>query len=594
MPACYLLSILSGFLLVSVVIAQPPQFNGRDSENLIPLVPPITASGSPSPSPVENPGFRPQAFPAPPPVPQATADPIPPPKSCRRLDCRTLTGQCTSTTNAMWGQARFAQLSYTGGSSTVPTGQNLKSAREISNIVCTQTSNTVNKHGLNELFTFFGQFLDHNFAATPANKKEPFDIDVPPSDPTLSIKKLPFKRSTRGFTGAGSDERPINSLPSAIDLAAVYGPDSERNNGLLEFDDKGAMTGKLKTSRNDLLPLNTGGLVNSPDTTAKYFVAGDHRSNEHPALTAMHTIFLREHNRLVDVVAERIPTLPGNLLYEFARKLNIAQFQKIVYEEFYPAIIGKELPRYRGFRRNVNPTISDIFAGAAFRIGHTLVGNNIPRRSYNGQLPPIEKPNIFFRLAAEFSPTDVDDIVRGVANSPAQEVDLKVVDLLRNFLFSNVEEEEGFDLVALNLQRGRDHALPKFNDIRAIFGIPKASSFFAITGAGQSATDLAKAYDSVDDVEAFVGLIGEKHAAGSGMGRTMEALWRAEFTRLRDGDQFFYLNQKNLPPLLRRKMIFELARIRVRSRNTFRELIVRNSAISGSQLPTGNIFNLKK
>lgn len=496
----------------------------------------------------------------------------------------------------MWGQARFAQFSYDeGSSSAVPTGQNLKSAREISNIVCAQSSNTVNKHGLNELFTFFGQFLDHNFAATPESKDEHFDIDVPASDPNLSIKKLPFRRSTRGLTGVGQNVRPINTLPSAVDLVAVYGPDKERNRELLELDSGGKLTGKLKTSGGDLLPLNQRGLVNSPDTSSRYFVAGDHRANEHPVLTSIHTIFLREHNRLVDLIQERDRSLSGERLYEYARKLNVAQFQKIVYEEFYPAIIRTPLPPYRGFKRSANPTISDIFAGAAFRVGHTLVGQEIPRRGFSGPLSPIKMPNTFFRLASEYSSDELDNLFRGVANSPAQEVDSKVVNLLRNFLFTNVPGEEGFDLVARNIQRGRDHALPKFNEIRSLFKLRRATSFSRISKDSETADRLARAYDgNVDDVEAFVGLISESHKRGSGMGATMEAVWKAEFTRLRDGDQFFYLNMKKFPPAVRSKLVFELARLRARSLSTFRELIVRNSGVSGDQLPRGNIFNLKQ
>lgn len=338
-----LISFFSHIILP--IVAQPPELRGKDKDSYTPATP------------------KPQTS-----------------NTCDEIPGRELNGQCTSTTDYTWGRARLAQFSYLPGSSSrLPTGRSLLSAREISNIVFDQRVDTRNSHGLNQLFVFFGQFLDHNFVSTPVMESERLNIRVPPLDRRVSQRTLPFSRSMRAKVS--SDRvRPMNALPSAVDLCAVYGPSRKRNEELLEEDRNGELTGKLKTSPGYLLPLNTGGYVNSPDTSARFFLAGDHRSNEHPVLTAIHTIFLREHNELADQIVRVAPTLPTGLVYEYARSLNIAQFQKIVFEEFYPAIIGRGLRPYRGFRKNANPTLSDIFIGSAFRIGHTMVANEIPRR----------------------------------------------------------------------------------------------------------------------------------------------------------------------------------------------------------------------
>lgn len=552
------LSILHG------VSAQPPEMEGRGTAFLQPLRPPIPRDGRP----------------------------------CRTQAIRTLDGKCTSQADAAWGRGRLAQFSYVDGSSSeVPKGQGLKSAREISNILFTQNANTVNAHGLNELFTFFGQFLDHNFAATPENEEESMNIEVPRNDPSLrNVRSLPFRRSVRSSSLDGGFQRPINTLTSAIDLVAVYGTNEERLNSLLEFTNGGMLTGKLKTSGNNLLPLNTRGFFNAPDTSNRFFIAGDHRPNEHPVLTAMHTLFLREHNRIADIVIERIPGLPPRRVFEYARILNTAQFQKIVYEEFYPAIISRDLAPYRNFSRRANPTVSDVFAGAGFRIGHTMVGPNVPRRGPGGPLPPITMNQLFFRPASTFTSEEMDNIIRGVAIRPAQEVDNQVVNLLRNFLFSRVEGVSGFDLVALNIQRGRDHNLPTFNEIRGLFGIPIAPNFNSITRNSEKRTKLMQAYDNdVDAVEAFPGLMSEDHIPGSGMGRTLAALWRAEFTRLRDGDQFFYLNTRRFPSLLRSRLRDFEQRLLRRSSTTFRDLILRNTNVTLNELRPGrDIFNVRR
>lgn len=493
--------------------------------------------------------------------------------------------------NSKWGEARRTQFSYIPGhTSATPTGEGLRSARDISNILSDQRSDIFNSHGLNELFVFFGQFIDHNIVATPVGH-ERFDIPVPAGDKYFKGKALPFTRSLRGLTGENSNQRPINTLPSAFDLSAVYGANPLRNSELLEKGPLGRPTGKLKTSEGNFMPLNKKDFQNAPDISARYFLAGDHRANEHPVLTALHTIFLREHNRLCDEIRTKIPNLSGLHVYEYARKINIAQFQKVIYEEFYPAIIHRDLPKYTGYRSTVNPTVSDIFAGAAFRVGHTLVGNELKRRDSSGRfLAPISMNELLFRPATTFR-SNLDDFVRGAARTRCQEADLKVRDALRNMLFARVAGEDGFDLVALNIQRGRDHALPTFREIQGIFGLPKAASFDQISSNVETANGLQTAYGgNVSSVEAWTGLMAEDKLAGSGMGKTMEAVWRAEFVRLRDGDQFFFLQRQVFPGLLREKMPETFDVLWDTRKKIFRDLIHRNTDIRATELPSGDLF----
>lgn len=623
-----LLAVFAAIFAISG--AQPPRPNGPvDSFALIPVQPAKTETAVPSPLPMAGP-VSPIPTPSevvssPEPVGELRQLRIPLKKSrmqpenagvhagrapeelgynvnrqstdCSQLTCRNLDGNCTSTSNEFLGAARFAQFSYfEGSSSLVPAGGGLKSAREISNILSVQVANTNNRQGLNELFTFFGQFLDHNLVATPAQ-----DAEWPIENPDDPENPLPFRRSTRAMVqGGGGAMRPENTLPSAVDLVAVYGPTKARNEALLEFDENGVKTGKLKTSGDNLLPLNAAdpddAVVNSPNASDDFFIAGDHRANEHPALTAIHTLFLREHNRLVDEIKAKIPFLTGEQLYDFARKLNIAQFQKIVYEEFIPAIIRRRLPRYRGFNPSVNPTVSDVFAGAAFRVGHTLVGDTLKFRTAGGAQTELQLADVFFRPASTFDSSVLDDIIRGTAANSAQEVDLQVVDGLRNLLFAQVPEEAGnFDLISLNLQRGRDHNLPTFNQIRTeICGLRAVRSFRQISRDRKTVQDFIKAYDTVDEVEAWPGLVGERQLRRSGVGRTMACLWLREFQRIRDGDQFFFRRRNVLPDLLRKRCRETVRDLLSRREKLFRKIIIRNTDITDAQLPrTSNIFKFR-
>lgn len=596
------------FLLLPFVFAQAPIVDGEDSFFLEPVAPPPPAS-QPSPSPNRSsapvifpvadgsPNRTPSPIPSPPPLP--SPGPEPPTKVfCKRQKLRTISGQCTSAFQSTWGESQRPQFSYLQGhTSTLPTGQLLKGAREISNILSDQKTDIFNSKGLNELFVFFGQFIDHNLVATPASD-ESLPIEVPAGDPKFSEgTELPFKRSSRGFTGEGSNERPINTLSSALDLSAVYGVNDLRNTYLLARDSTGELTGKMKVSVGDLLPFNTGGFNNAPNSnSARFYLTGDHRANEHPALTSIHTIFVREHNRLVDVIRTSFPErvirrIPPLKLYEWARQINIAQFQKIVYEEFLPAMFGRKFPKYRGYRRFVDPTVSDIFAGAAYRVGHTMVGNVVSRRGPSGPLTPLTMGDVFFREFGLEDTAEVDNIIRGAANQKSQEVDLLVHDVLRNMLFDKVPLEEGFDLVALNIQRGRDHALPTYNQIRGIFRLKKAKTFKQISSDPTVAKKLEQAYGEVDNVEAWPGLVAENKARRAGIGKTMLKVWEAEFLRLSLGDQFFYLRRRK--SIARRLELFLPGTIKPifqKRKKLFREIITRNTGIKSSELPAGDIF----
>lgn len=491
---------------------------------------------------------------------------------------------CTNKKLRAEGSVSTAQYSYFGLSSVSPTGLTLPSARRISNIVSTQVGDKFNDRGLSEFVVFFGQFLDHTLVATTTSEdpNESMDILIPSDDPIMvnfSSGILPMKRNIRGKYDPNSEaETPINTLPAAVDLASVYGPDEERALAIRLLRD-----GLLEMSPGNLLPFNTKGLFNSPNSSPNFFLAGDHRANEHVVLAAFHTLFAREHNKLAVEVKAAFPNWRDEKVYQMARQINIAQYQKIVYEEFLPAITGRVLPRYRKHRKRVAPVSSVVFSAAAFRLGHTMVGDRITLRGAdNSELPDIPVDKSFFDMTP-LRTYNIDPVLRGAAYQPAQEVDVEVVDLLRNMLFQNVEEEDGFDLIALNLQRGRDAALPSYNKIRKYFTGTTATSFADISSNPTTQAKLATAYEGrVDDVEAWIGMMAEDHLPGGSLGRTVTAVWEAEFKRLRDGDRMFYKKKK----LFGKKMFRKVRRLReiYASDNLMAEILFRNTLITPSEV----------
>ena len=70
------------------------------------------------------------------------------------------------------------------------------------------------------------------------------------------------------------------------------------------------------------------------------FQIGDSRVNEQPLLAVMHTLWLREHNRLAEYIFRNVPNKTDEFYYQHARRIVISEMQHIIYNEYLPVIIG--------------------------------------------------------------------------------------------------------------------------------------------------------------------------------------------------------------------------------------------------------------
>jgi hypothetical protein len=513
--------------------------------------------------------------------------------------------------NPTWGAAgtdllRVSPAAYADGISAPSLPQD-PSARAISNLLNDQTDpnnpsqdlNTVDGNNLSDFGYVWGQFIDHDMDLTPTNSGESLPISVAPGDP---IGTQPFERSSFDPTTGTSTSNPhqqVNVDSSFLDLSQVYGSTQAVADALRTFSG-----GQLKTSPGDLLPLNNSTYFSVSQLAAlnvandaqavpnsSLFATGDVRGNENLELTALQTLFVRNHNRLAAELQKEHPDWSDEQLYQEARKLNIAEEQIITYTEYLPDLLGPNaLPAYTGYNPNVDPAIATEFSTVAFRFGHSLLSGNIERANNNGLDIADVAGGSSIPLAQDFfdpnllnttgvvdpltghTASDIGAILKGDADGTAQAMDLLAIRDVRNLLFGN-GGQGGQDLIARDLQRARDDGIGSYNQVRVAYGLAPVTSFAQISSNVAVQKELQQAYGSVDNVDPFEGGLAEDHVPGSDVGPLFQKIMVDQFTRLRDGDRFFYLNEQWTPDELNL----------LRQGNTLTKVIEANTTVTNLQ-----------
>lgn len=511
---------------------------------------------------------------------------------------RTYDGSHNNQDNVDWGAAgvnllRVTEVGYADGISEMG-GANRPNPRTVSNDLFAQDGLLNDPLSLSDYCWVWGQFLDHDIGLTTDAQDESAMIFVPAGDPWfdplgMGTAVIPMSRSTSDpATGTGIDNprQHPNQITTFIDGSNVYGSDEAHANWLRTFSG-----GKLKTSAGNLLPFNTmtGELDAEIDPTAphmdnatgisdKVFVAGDVRANENVLLLSMHTLFVREHNRLCDELIEEYPDWTDEQLYQHARKIVGALIQNVVYSEWLPAM-GVDIDAYSGYKSDVNPGLFNVFTAAAFRLGHTLLNSQIRRLDDQGDSFPGELGlrDAFFNPMVLVNTGGIEPFLKGMGEQVQQDMDHKVIDDVRNFLFGP-PGAGGLDLASININRGRERGLPHFNSVRQTFGLEPYNFYGEINSDASVFIPLLTLYSSVDDIDPWVGMLAEAHMHGTLFGPTVMKIMEVQFTRLRDGDRFYFLNDPVLSPTEKDKILA----------TTLHDIIMRNTGII---LMQDNVFD---
>ncbi|VDO24035.1 unnamed protein product [Brugia timori] len=519
---------------------------------------------------------------------------------CFHSRYRTYDGQCNNEIHTMWGasQTRFRRLLppiYENGFNTpvgwdpnkLYFGYRKPNARSVSRKLL-GTKHTTPHKTYSAMLMQWGQFIDHDldFTATAISRQafatgaicnrtcqhlNPcFNIPLSYDDPRmLSNPQYPCIEFERSSAICGSGETSLiyrhvtyreqmNTITSYIDASGIYGSTEEDAYDLRNLSpDQGLLRYDMVSSANKpYLPFERDSPIDcrrnwTLDYPIRCFLAGDFRANEQLGLITMHTIFMREHNRLAIEIASLNPDLDGETVFHETRKIVGAELQHITFHYWLPKVLGKKqfdklIGPYRGYQPLLDATISNAFATAAFRFGHTLVNPVLHR--LDEKLAPIREGHIplrdaFFAPEMLLSTGSVDPYLRGLFATPMKKPipNELLNDELTENLF-NQAHEVSLDLAAINIQRGRDHALPGYVEFRSWCNLSPVENWNDLKNIMPRDViyKLKDLYGHPGNIDLFAGGIAEERLDGALIGPTFSCIIAEQFRRVRDGDRFWY------------------------------------------------------
>ena len=419
------------------------------------------------------------------------------------------------------------------------------------------------ERNVTNLLMQFAQFVDHDISLSPEASttdccQNPYQdecmaIMIPENDKFFRQKYnqtcMQFTRSVpycpKNLDSCTKREN-MNIISGLLDTSNVYGSDSKTAACLRSFTD-----GKLLTDEDGLLPVagaSAGGFG---------VQAGDARAPEMPGLSSMHALWMREHNRICDLIKQRKPEASDEYIYQNARRILNAEFQNVVYGEQIPIVEGPaSIEKYNldisvdgtTYNPSINPSILAEFSTASNRYGHSLVQGLVNVHNIDLSFDHSYQLADNFLIPDEYIGNGYDKIIAGLTQQHCQRFDRLMTKDLTERLFGS---PFGLDLASLNIQRGRDHGLPSYYELYNLIGDqsdPKRDmSCWARRPRSFSKgawKRLKKVYKHPKDIELFSGGLLDKRPNGKRgnpiLGTMFAAINSIQMSRLKDGDRFFF------------------------------------------------------
>ncbi|NXC35844.1 PERM Myeloperoxidase, partial [Campylorhamphus procurvoides] len=499
---------------------------------------------------------------------------------CPKQDVyRTITGECNNRKHPQWGSSnrvftRWLPPEYEDGV-TVPRGARegrtyngfpLPLVRKVSNeIAHTANENITADQELSLVFMHWGQWINHDVDLTPASgegaslellchthcafKPPCFPIKFPPDDPrpVSSDTCMPFVQSASACNAGTFTREQLNAVTSFIDASTVYGSDGALARSLRNLT---SPLGLMATNQEfsdaglELLPFENVTksvcVLTNRSANIPCFKAGDKRVTENLGLSAMHTVFLREHNRLATELRALNPHWEGEKLFQEARKIVIATIQVITYRDYLPLLLSTEttkwIPLYTGYKEDVDPSASNVFT-LAFRFGHTSVRPFVSRLDDNFQpLGSFSQVPLHLTFCATWR------IIMEEGTDTSDQVQVSQATSALFFAHQCLFDGGGCGGGSCSAAAP---ALAGYNAWRGFCGLSQPQTleeFSEVLGNPKLAEKFLEVYGTADNIDVWIGAVAEPLVPGGRVGPLLACILGTQFRNLRDGDRFWWEN----------------------------------------------------
>jgi hypothetical protein len=184
------------------------------------------------------------------------------------------------------------------------------------------------------------EFIIHDVTWSQDSTTEFVDVPMPPDEVEFPLNTTfrVWRAAAAPGTGTSTDNprENVNMATTWMDVSALYGSAEDVASRLRSFKSGKLLEQTLITrgtkSPGSYLPFNT---MDVPTRTrpgvdpTKLFAGGDPRTNEDWIMLAVHTLFLREHNRLCDILAKQHPEYDDERIYQTIRLALSSKLQLI-------------------------------------------------------------------------------------------------------------------------------------------------------------------------------------------------------------------------------------------------------------------------